>query len=728
MAQIPWENRGFVQMVGPLHSLSAHPEKWLPKFNLDDGLPTEEHINNFMLSINLNEVVEEYAFVILFPYTLQGSAGSWYFSLPFVSINSWDAFQEQFLTKFGDDQSTATLLKDLYNLKVEPKEPIKDFNSHFNKLLNKIPTTSKPSDEVQNEWYISALPSNATIFVDSAAKPTLAENMKESIAVEKRILSLHKKNALEEIKSKKVTFRDESKKKAPKDPFDLEGLQKVLKTTSNEMVDIKKQVAETSSRKPYRPYKRNPSYDPKPPSTISNVESDVEEEEISIAEEQTNDEEVVELQEIWDFILPNEESQEALLVATRSRRIFYLPQTSQKQKSSTLAPEDKAIGKKSSPKPTQTTPSQSNFSPSTKTLLVSDEMEYNIVEDMKETRANITFHELSKLKHQQKLFLKELKAVPTSPLSVIVISQAAQEMGRPPSTLSNKVNSTDISRIAGRSKSHTPPFLLNFEVFNKNLHNCLVDFGASSNILPKIVCEKLNVEPQKFIVHIMQLGRSQVEVIGELNQVTIRLSSNQKVCQVIDILVVDIPEFYSLILSRDWSENLHGYFATNWSHMSLSYNGKLNQIRVHHEKHKNCIITELEGENEPVAYSNNIIGNYSVESIFGNFNENTSPFLENSVISQVENYSQTDTSKCISFVDRPIVESLFWKLYFDGSKSNDGAGAGCILVSLEGEKTMLACRLKFECTNSTVEYEALVQGLNKSIGLDIKYLQVFRDS
>ena len=41
---------------------------------------------------------------------------------------------------------------------------------------------------------------------------------------------------------------------------------------------------------------------------------------------------------------------------------------------------------------------------------------------------------------------------------------------------------------------------------------------------------------------------------------------------------------------------------------------------------------------------------------------------------------------------------------------------------------MLTCRLEFDCTNNTVEYEALVQGLYKAIGLDIKYLQVFRDS
>jgi len=53
-----------------LHPLPAHPENWLPKFNHDDGLLAKEHINNFMLSINLNKVVEEDAVVRLFPYTL----------------------------------------------------------------------------------------------------------------------------------------------------------------------------------------------------------------------------------------------------------------------------------------------------------------------------------------------------------------------------------------------------------------------------------------------------------------------------------------------------------------------------------------------------------------------------------------------------------------------------------------------------------------------------------
>lgn len=79
-------------------------------------------------------------------------------------------------------------------------------------------------------------------------------------------------------------------------------------------------------------------------------------------------------------------------------------------------------------------------------------------------------------------------------------------------------------------------------------------------------------------------------------------------------------------------------------------------------------------------------------------------------------------------LEKPLVNSLLWTLYFDGSKSSDGAGASCTLINLEGVKTTLTCRLEFECTNNIVEYEALVQGMYKEIRLDIKYLQVYGDS
>ena len=58
-----------------------------------------------------------------------------------------------------------------------------------------------------------------------------------------------------------------------------------------------------------------------------------------------------------------------------------------------------------------------------------------------------------------------------------------------------------------------------------------------------------------------------MKVIGEMEDVLIQLSSNEKVCQFIDIVVADIPKAYGLVLSRDWSVKLNGYFASDWSHL-----------------------------------------------------------------------------------------------------------------------------------------------------------------
>jgi len=174
---------------------------------------------------------------------------------------------------------------------------------------------------------------------------------------------------------------------------------------------------------------------------------------------------------------------------------------------------------------------------------------------------------LTKLKQQQqKILLRELKEIPVAPLPSVVVTPATKDMGKPPSS-SNKVNPTNLVLIGDRSISHTPPFLLTYEIFNKNIHSCLIDLGTSSNIMPRTMCTKLNITPQKSFVHIVQLDKTELEVLREMISVSIELSSNPKVSQVIDILVVDIPEFYGLIFSKDWSKILHRCFATNFSHM-----------------------------------------------------------------------------------------------------------------------------------------------------------------
>ena len=46
-------------------------------------------------------------------------------------------------------------------------------------------------------------------------------------------------------------------------------------------------------------------------------------------------------------------------------------------------------------------------------------------------------------------------------------------------TASKKPQATTLS-----TRKNVPPFLLTFEIFNKNVNNCMVDSGASSNVMP----------------------------------------------------------------------------------------------------------------------------------------------------------------------------------------------------------------------------------------------------
>jgi ribonuclease HI len=205
----------------------------------------------------------------------------------------------------------------------------------------------------------------------------------------------------------------------------------------------------------------------------------------------------------------------------------------------------------------------------------------------------------------------------------------------------------------------------------------------------------------------------------------VRLSSNPKVHQIIDIIVVDIPEVYGLFLSRDWSEQLHGYFATDWSHLWLPENGQPNKIRINRERYLKHTVTDLNDPNEPFTASTNSLEMQGMNTFFGNFMTETSPITDPEQQSELMTCTQ---SSALPNVPNTVDEAQIWSLYFDGSKSKEGAGAGCVLIDPAGNKTFIACRLEFECTNNTVEYEALLQGLKKALDMDVRNLIVFGDS
>ena len=52
------------------------------------------------------------------------------------------------------------------------------------------------------------------------------------------------------------------------------------------------------------------------------------------------------------------------------------------------------------------------------------------------------------------------------------------------------------------------------------------------------------------------------------------------------------------------------------------------------------------------------------------------------------------------------IELKPWKLYFDGSRHQNGIRIGVLIISPDGEPTKFMFELNYECSNNETEYEA----------------------
>ena len=75
-------------------------------------------------------------------------------------------------------------------------------------------------------------------------------------------------------------------------------------------------------------------------------------------------------------------------------------------------------------------------------------------------------------------------------------------------------------------------------------------------------------------------------------------------------MVADIPGGYGLILNRDWSARLKGYFASDWSHLWLPLKGTPNRFKILREPYMKHTVTKLGKSNKS---TNSILGNYLTE-------------------------------------------------------------------------------------------------------------------
>jgi hypothetical protein len=170
----------------------------------------------------------------------------------------------------------------------------------------------------------------------------------------------------------------------------------------------------------------------------------------------------------------------------------------------------KTTNKPSSENTTTFPPKQSKLA-KTKQSHVKPNLDYDLVEYLKKLRDNIFVYELLKFTFLlQKMLQNITENSKNGNLNKVVQNKDPQktstknnldphDKGSLPINNVTYVDKLALETVSKKPQASTlstcknvPPFLLTFEIFNRNVHNCMVDSGVSSNVMPWYVCRKIN--------------------------------------------------------------------------------------------------------------------------------------------------------------------------------------------------------------------------------------------
>jgi ribonuclease HI len=253
-----------------------------------------------------------------------------------------------------------------------------------------------------------------------------------------------------------------------------------------------------------------------------------------------------------------------------------------------------------------------------------------------------------------------------------------------------------------------PPFYISLNVHDKILHNCLLDSGASHNLMPKAVMEELGLEVTKPYHDLFSFDSRKVGYVGLIKELAINLAQLPMRSMVMDVVVADIPPKFELLLSHPWSKRLGGTLQMDLSYaMILMFGGEIK--RLYGENQLAYIISDAKNSvNHPI---------YAVDTDFG------------SCILQIDD-SQSAPLQLVKTTEQQTDHKgvPVWTMYFDGASTKDSTGARVVLISPLENAMHLSFKLDFKTTNNIEENESLILGLKTTKEMGIKGLKVFGDA
>ena len=93
----------------------------------------------------------------------------------------------------------------------------------------------------------------------------------------------------------------------------------------------------------------------------------------------------------------------------------------------------------------------------------------------------------------------------------------------------------------------------------------MLDSSASSNVMTRKVMEQLNLRVNQPYHNVCAMDAREVEVVGIILNLQVKLVKYLDIDMSMDVVVIDVPDNWGMLLPRKWAATFGGYIQMDWT-------------------------------------------------------------------------------------------------------------------------------------------------------------------
>ena len=145
------------------------------------------------------------------------------------------------------------------------------------------------------------------------------------------------------------------------------------------------------------------------------------------------------------------------------------------------------------------------------------------------------------------------------------------------------------------SDEYIPLFYVSLSIHNVILHNTMLDLGASHNLMPRKIMDKLGLDVTRLYKDLFSFDSSKVKCLGLIKDLVISLAQIPTKILVMDIVVAAIFPKFGMLLSRSRVAKLKGALQMDMSYATILVFGV--ERRIYRDKKLVYMVSSIERPN-----------------------------------------------------------------------------------------------------------------------------------